>query len=378
MTHPEERAGPSGPSSPLSSAAPDGPPRRPRQRETVTRTIRLVALLVVLVLAVVVVVTTVVLTGPPSRQELMEQAGLIGKRELLIGVKDDQPGVGKLENGVYSGFDIDIAHMIAADLGFRPHQVRFLAIESEDRARRRASAGDGTFATVDLVIASYSITGKREEEEGVTFSAPYLSTEQSVVTRIDYPESVDTLRDLRGKPACTLATATSAERPELEGVALYSKKSISECFDDLKAGKCEAVTTDAAILAGFVAERPEELKIHDIGDERGENWGVNTGNNEALRDLVNLTLYNSLTDPQDHRWEDAFDRHLRPLQQFIKEQPIAGDQQPDVREVEVRQWPWEKAAMPLSSPAAPGRPATGAVRSSAMDRPLTVPLPNPR
>jgi len=32
-------------------------------------------------------------------------------------------------------FDIDIAYMIAEDLGFRHQEVKFYAIESEDRAR---------------------------------------------------------------------------------------------------------------------------------------------------------------------------------------------------------------------------------------------------
>ena len=35
---------------------------------------------------------------------------------------------------------------------------------------------------VKLVIASYSITAEREAKAGVTFSAPYLYTEQSVLT----------------------------------------------------------------------------------------------------------------------------------------------------------------------------------------------------
>lgn len=337
MTHPDERVEPDPASAPAVSPA-------PRRRDTVTRTVRLVALVVVLALAVLVVATTVVLTGPPSKRELMERAGLVGKRELLIGVKDDQPGIAMRDGDVYSGFDIEIARMIAADLGFRPSQIRFYAIESEDRRRRQAIDKNRDPVTVDLVIASYSITPEREADEGVTFSAPYLSTEQSVVTREDYPGNVSTLQDLRGRKVCSLSTATSEDAPGLAGVELHSKKRISECVAGLRAGDFDAVTTDAAILAGFVAQYPGELRSHDIGLDSSERWGVNTGGNEPLRDLVNLTLYRSLTDPQDRRWEDAFDRYLRPVQEVNKPQPIASDQQPHVDEVEVRQWPWETAA----------------------------------
>ncbi|MEV4631354.1 transporter substrate-binding domain-containing protein [Micromonospora sp. NPDC049523] len=327
---------------------------RGSRRGSVTRGVRLVAVLLSLVVAVAAVITTVLLTGPPAEQDLLREAGVIGKRELLIGVKDDQPGIAQLDpkTGTYSGFDIDIAWMIAADLGFRPNAVRFLAIESEDRAKMQARTDDGQFVIVDLVIASYSITEERERLSGVTFSAPYLATEQSVITRLDYAGPVDTLIDLRGKKVCSLSTATSESPAAKAGVELISKKRVSECVDALLAKQVEAVTTDAAILAGFVAKYPEQLRHHDIGLDPSEMYGVNTGANEALRDLVNLSLYDSLTDPRDRRWEDAFDRHLRPEQPVNLPQPVAVAQQPDVEEVEVRRWPWETAAIrPRAVPA---------------------------
>nr|MDT0656630.1 transporter substrate-binding domain-containing protein [Micromonospora sp. DSM 115978] len=340
------------------SAPPTAAGRAVRGR-SLTRGVRLVALFVALVLAGLAVLTTVVLTGPPSEQDLLTEAGLIGKRELLIGVKDDQPGVSLRDpdTGAYAGFDIDIALMIAADLGFRPNAVRFEAIESEDRARMVARTDDGQFVTVDLVIATYSITEERERVEGVTFSSPYLRTEQSVITREDYPGTVDTLQDLRGQRVCSLSTATSESEAGQAGVDLTSKKRISECVDDLLNGKVEAVTTDAAILAGFVAQHPDRLRHHDIGLDVQESWGVNTGSNEALRDLVDISLHRSATDPRDRRWEDAFERHLRPQQPVNLPQPIAVDRQPQAREVEVRRWPWQTVAL--------GQPDRGSRRADS-------------
>lgn len=336
--------------------SPDAPSPR---AELIQRSARLAAVLVALVLAVIVVITTVILRGPPSEEELMRRAGLLGKRELLIGVKDDQPGIALRDEhtGVYSGFDIDIALMVAADLGFRPHEVRFLAIESEDRAKMQARTDDDRFVTVDMVVASYSVTPEREALDGVTFSAPYLRTEQSVITRRDFPGSVDTLSDLVGHRTCTLSTATSETAAGRAGVPLVAKKRISECVDELLRGKVAAVTTDAAILAGFVARHPDKLRHHDIGLDASEAYGINTGDNEALRDLVNLSLHRSLTDPRDRRWEDAFDRHLRPLQPVNLPQQVAVDQQPEVEKVEVRRWPWERLAM--RRPKAPGQAPPG-------------------
>jgi glutamate transport system substrate-binding protein len=314
------------------------------------RGIRLFALLVALVVAGIVVVVTIQNLGPPSRQDLLEQAGLVGKRELLIGVKDDIPGVSQFDRKTqeFRGFEIEVAYMIAADLGYRRSEVRFLAIETEDRARMQARDRGGAFVTVDLVIATYSITEERKKQPGVSFSAPYLRTEQSVMTRADHPR-VEALTDLKDEQVCTTSTSTSGGAARQAGLVLTSKNRISECADGLRAGTFAAVTSDAAILAGFVAQAPDLFRLHDIGLDTDERWGVNTGGNDALRELVDLSLYHSLHDPQDHRWEDAFDRYLRPEQVAAQLQQVAVTEQPDVPKVTVREWPWDRAAGEPSS-----------------------------
>ncbi|MFB9236839.1 transporter substrate-binding domain-containing protein [Plantactinospora siamensis] len=345
-------------------------PAIPPPRVVWFRRLRLVALLVVLVVAGVAVARVVTAGGPPTRQDLLRRAGLAGKQQLLIGVKDDQPGIAQVApDGSYAGFDIDIALMIAADLGFAPGSVRLLPIESEDRIRRQARDGD-RFVTVDMVVASFSITDERVRQ-GATFSAPYLSTEQSVLTLKTDERPVDSLRDLRGRKVCTLATSTAEPNLRDLGALVGTRKRVSECVQDLYDGHVDSVVTDAAILAGFVAHRPGDpwsvqrarpLRLWDIGEAGQELYGVNTGSNVALRDLVDLSLYRSATDPEDRRWEDAFDRNLRWEQPASLPQQVAVDQQPAARKVEVRQWPWETVALP---PPAPWRRAA---RSGARGR----------
>lgn len=307
------------------------------------RALRVGAVVLVVVVAGAAGAVVVSRVGPPSRQELMERAGLIGKRQLLIGVKDDQPGLALRDpqTGQFTGFDIDMAYLVAADLGFRRSEVTLLPIESEDRSKMQARTDSDRFVTVDLVVATYSITPQREALPLVSFSAPYLYTEQSVITRADHP-SVQSLDDLRGRPVCTIATTTSQEPLDDAGVQRVSRQQITECVDALVRGEVDAVETDAAILAGFVNADPEHLRHHDIGLAIQEAYGINTGGNEELRDLVNLALYESRHDPADQRWEDAFDRYLRPEQPANLPQQVAVDQQPTVAKVAVRQWPWER------------------------------------
>lgn len=352
----ESEPRPTGPNT--ATPTPSGTPR--------SRQIRLVALTVALTLLVAAMVPIVLGLGPPTRDQLMEQAGMKGKRELLIGVKDDQPGVAQaLPGGGWRGFDIDIAYLIGAHLEFERSQILLLPIESEDRARRQAFH-NGRFVTVDLVIASYSITEEREKE-GATFSAPYLHTEQSVVTLAGDTGPVSSLEDLRARKVCTLTTSTSQARLRGVGAEAVGRNKISECVQELYDGKVDAVTTDAAILAGFVSgdrgdnpfptflRNPRPLRHWDIGSSPQEKWGVNTGPNKALRDLVDLALHASARDKKDRTWENAYDANLRWQQEFNLPQPVAEEQQPDPRKVEVRQWPWERFALP--APAHPGSPA---------------------
>jgi glutamate transport system substrate-binding protein len=316
----------------------------PARRWPLVPAVRLAIILALIVVVVLVTIVVVVVTGPPSEDDLLERAGLVGKRELLVGVRDDQPGVSVLDpnSGVYTGFDIDIAYMISSDLGFRPSEVRFLPIEGEDRERMRArDPRTGGYVTVDMVLAAYSITPQRIAN-GANFSAPYLRSEQSVVTLKGHAP-VRSLSDLTGQRVCTLATSTSLDALRASGIdrpVLQQKD--SACVAGVLDGTYQAATTDAAILAGFVAQHPTELVHWDIGLDTDENWGVNVGANNALRTLVDLSLYKSFHDPDDRRWEQAYDKNLRPEQAASPKQDVAVDQQPPVDRPAVRQWPWQR------------------------------------
>ncbi|GAA3394202.1 transporter substrate-binding domain-containing protein [Cryptosporangium minutisporangium] len=307
------------------------------------RLARLAVVVFLLVGAVVVAAVTVSGVGPPSQDDLRRQAGLLDKRQLLIGVKDDQPGMSLLENGVYRGFDVEIAYLVAASLGFTPDDVRLLTIESEDRARRQAlDVKTKKIVTVDLVVATFSITAAREADPDVTFSAPYLRTEQSVLTRKKSGKPYEALSDLAGQTVCTLNTTTSKQNLEAAGVNPVGKNKISECVRGLREKRYDAVSTDAAILAGFVFQDPEAFTIHDIGAEGSELYGINVGTNEALKTLVDLALYRSYTEPTDRRWETAYDTYLRREQPAAMPQQVAVAKQPDVEKPSVRIWPWQE------------------------------------
>jgi glutamate transport system substrate-binding protein len=302
---------------------------------------RLAGLGLALVLALALAMTRVFGGGAPSVADLRVQSGVDEWQELTVGVKDDQPGVAFYDDKtkIWSGFDVDIAYMIGADLGFRRDQVKFFGMESEDRARMQAYDRDKKRVAVKMVIASYSIT-KTRMEAGVVFAGPYLYTEQSVLTLNDHP-AVATFKDLTGKQVCSLSTATSLTGLTDAGAVVRSKNRISECITELREHRVEAVSTDAAILAGYKSRYPGEFKHWDLGYDVTEKWGVNVGENQALKKLVNLTLYRSLKDPKDDRWEKAFQSNLQVEVEQNRDTPIAVATQPPIDKPDVRDLPWE-------------------------------------
>ncbi|MEU4419724.1 transporter substrate-binding domain-containing protein [Actinoplanes sp. NPDC024001] len=303
---------------------------------------RLAGLGALIVLTLAVTLGRLLVGGPPSVADLRAEAGVEEWTELAVGVKDDQFGTAYYDetSKSWSGFDIDIAYMVAEDLGFRPDDVRFYGLESEDRARMQATdPATGKRVPVQLVIASYSITADREAA-GVRFSAPYLYTEQSVVT-LNGHQPVSALEDLAFQRVCTLSTSTSSTALDRVNAIVVRKNRVRECFAELDKRTVDAVSTDAAILGGYKYKFPEKYEHWDLGLDATERWGINVGENPALKTLVDLTLYRSYIDPQDDRWEQAWRDNFQVEVAANGKTPIAIAEQPRAERPDVRQLPWE-------------------------------------
>src|SRR5438046_3178626 len=77
---------------------------------------------------------------------------IVGKKSLKIGVKEDQPGIGfKGPDGKYAGFDIEIAKMVAKELGVDEGNIEFVTTVSANREPFIQQV------KVDYVAATYTI-----------------------------------------------------------------------------------------------------------------------------------------------------------------------------------------------------------------------------
>lgn len=222
-------------------------------------------------------------------------------KKLVVGVKADQPNLGykDLTTGTYSGFDVEIARMIAAGLGFDPKtQLEFRTVPS---ANREAELSKGS---LDYYVGTYSITEKRKKL--VSFAGPYLITGQGLLVSKDSP--ITGPNDVKGKRVCSVTGSTPLENirkyapAEASGLDSYSL-----CFNQLLQNQTDALTTDESILKGYAAQDPTKVKL--VGEKfTTEKYGVGLGlQDKALRDKINDLLEAAA---KDNTWQKIYDATL--------------------------------------------------------------------
>ncbi|MET9549253.1 glutamate ABC transporter substrate-binding protein [Streptomyces sp. NPDC006627] len=214
----------------------------------------------------------------------------IAKKTVTIGVKSDHPFMGFEDpvTGQRSGFDVEIAKMVAAYLGFSPGDIEWKTVAPQVREISIAK-GD-----VDLYVGAYTINDERKKQ--VSFAGPYYLGGQDLLVDKEN-RSIGGPRDLRGKKVCTVTGSTPFQRisrPEF-GVTVVSHDSYAHCVQDLITHVVDAVTADDTILKGYAAQNEGRLRV--VGRPFSEElYGVGLARQDAvLRDAVN----------------DALDHHVR-------------------------------------------------------------------
>jgi glutamate transport system substrate-binding protein len=211
----------------------------------------------------------------------------------VVGVKADQPNLGyKDADGKRCGFDIEVARMVAANLGFDPDKIEYKEIPSANR--ETAIAG----GEIDYYVGTYSITDKRKKQ--VSFAGPYFIAGQDLLVRKDDTSMDAGKTALKGKKVCSATGSTPIQRVKDEQLTepgnISEFKTYSECVSQLLDKKTDAVTTDDAILKGYAATAPDQLRV--VGKPFStEKYGIGLPlADKALRDKVNSILETSASD----------------------------------------------------------------------------------
>lgn len=223
---------------------------------------------------------------------------------LVVGVKEDQPGLGYKDptTNKYSGFDVDIARLISAKLGFDPEKIQFKTIQSAAREQALIN-GD-----VDYYVGTYTINAGRKEK--VAFAGPYFIAGQDLLVRADNTD-ITGPETLKGKKVCSVTGSTPIKQIRdnkyTEDENILEFQGYSQCVTKLLDGEVDAVTTDDAILKGYASTEQGKLKV--VGKTFSkEPYGIGLPKDDkALRDKVNDILQEAM---DGDAWQKIYDGTL--------------------------------------------------------------------
>ncbi len=220
---------------------------------------------------------------------------------MVVGTKFDQPGFGlrNPQTQQPEGFDVEIAKLIAAELGIPEDGIEFVETVS---ANREPFIQNGQ---VNIVAATYTINDQRKQV--VDFAGPYYVAGQDIMVAEGNPEGIEGPEDLAGKTVCSVEGSTPAQRirDEYPEAQLTTFDVYSKCADALANGQVQAVTTDNVILTGLVAGSNGAFEL--VGNpftEEPYGIGLAKGDDE-FRNFINDVLEQSF---EDGSWAEAWDR----------------------------------------------------------------------
>ncbi|MBM3700685.1 MAG: basic amino acid ABC transporter substrate-binding protein [Actinobacteria bacterium] len=159
---------------------------------------------------------------------------------LTVGSDCTWPPMEYIEGDKIVGFDVDLTQAIADRIG--------LKLDYQN------TAWDGLFPALiagkfDMAISSITITDDRKKE--MDFSDPYYQTDQAAAVKKD--SGIDSADKLNGKKAgVQIGTTGEIEAREIEGLEVKTYDDILLAFEDLKAGRVDAVIADSYMCFAYV------------------------------------------------------------------------------------------------------------------------------
>ena len=251
-----------------------------------------------LVLALGLVLALVALTGcggtaetpeTPAAETPAADLGLVADGVLTVGSDTAFPPFESMNGDTAEGFDVDLANALAKEMGLT---VNFTS-QTFDTLIPQLKAG-GTF---DVIMSGMTITPEREKE--ITFSTPYIDSNQSIavvkgkVAKLDGNDAAAINTAFTGK-VIGVQSGTTGEAWAKENIKgakqIVPFSDTLAAFSALNAGKVDGVVNDLPVSAYLVktSYTNNEL-VAEI--PTGEQYGIGIATpNTALQTAINDAL----------------------------------------------------------------------------------------
>lgn len=209
---------------------------------------------------------------------------LQAKGTMIVGIDDQFPPMGFVgEDGQLTGFDVELAKMVAEKIGVKAE----IQPINWDAKEMELSSGN-----IDVIWNGYTITADRIEQ--VEFTKPYLNNEQVLVVAQD--STYKTKADLDGKIVGAQVESAGLDAlkadPELSGTVA----DIPEYDDylmalmDLGTSRLDAAAIDKILIGYTMSQEPGKYRVLDesLSDEY---YGIGCAKGAvALREAIDKAL----------------------------------------------------------------------------------------
>ncbi len=164
---------------------------------------------------------------------------------------DSKPFGFKDSEGKIQGLEADLSREIAKRIFGDENKIIFKHVKSQDRIKTAMSD------EVDMVISAITINNERKKF--VYFSKPYFIAGQAICVKSD--RKFDSIYDLMNKRIIVELGTTGEKNIKrfIPTALIRGYAHSSEAMEAFKNGDGDAITTDDALLQGFVIDNPEYM-----------------------------------------------------------------------------------------------------------------------
>ncbi len=224
---------------------------------------------------------------------------------LILAMSPDYPPyefviIGADGSQEFAGFDIEIAKIIAADMGY---ELEIVSIDF-DGLLPAMQAGQA-----DMVLSGMNPT--EERLQAVDFSMVYYTADHAMIVRADEASTLTNNDAFAGK-AVGAQTGTTQEdianeMKEALGCEVVSLKQVPTLVQELKTNNVDGVIMEKPVADSYVSQNPDLAVAYTVDNPEGGVAVAVQKNSPALINAINATLERIIADGTvDRLFNEAF------------------------------------------------------------------------
>ncbi len=216
---------------------------------------------------------------------------VLDRGTLVCGVDGGIPGFSFVEDGAYSGLDVDTCKAVAAALFDDPEAVEYRDLDSTERFEA-LKGGE-----VDMLARNTTWTISRDTSVGMEFAPTTFYDGQGMLVRAD--SGITDLEGFEGRSVC-VETGTTTELNLTDQMRELGVTFEPQTFQDAdaayaayEAGSCEGMTSDKSQLVArrSTLSNPEEHTLLDVTMSKEPLGPVTVNNDSAWFDTVKWVTF---------------------------------------------------------------------------------------